>query len=133
MASPLFRKIDCIMLKADDLDAATRFYCGLGHAVIWKTEEAVAFHLPETDTEFVVHKRIGPETDLLVEDADVAHQILVKAGARSVMAPFDIPIGRCAVVEDPFGNRLVVLDQSNGEFVTDEHRNVVGVAPKAHP
>jgi hypothetical protein len=28
--------------------------------------------------------------------------------------PFDIAIGRCAVVRDPFGNPLVMVDVSHG-------------------
>jgi len=35
------------------------------------------------------------------------------------MQPFDIPIGRCAVVNDPWGNRLVLLDVGKGSLVTD--------------
>ncbi len=42
-----------------------------------------------------------------------------------VQAPFDIAIGRCAVVRDPFGNVLVVLDMSKGALHTDAGGNVV--------
>lgn len=131
MAEPLFRKVDCLMLRADDLDAAVTFYGGrLGHAVIWRTDEAVAFRMPETDAELVVHTRTGPETDLLVNNADEAYGSLVDAGARTVVAPFDIPIGRCAVVEDPFGNVLTILDQSKGKLLTDSTGKVTGVGRK---
>jgi catechol 2,3-dioxygenase-like lactoylglutathione lyase family enzyme len=133
VAEPLFRKIDCTMLRADDLDTAIAFYSGLGHAMIWRSEEAVAFRLPETDAELVIHRRIGPETDLLVEDAAAAYETLLKAGALSIASPFEIPIGWCAVVKDPFGNVLTILDQSKGELRTDTDGTVVGVARKAHP
>jgi lactoylglutathione lyase len=36
------------------------------------------------------------------------------AGGEPVVAPFDIAIGRCARVRDPFGNELTLLDQSKG-------------------
>ena len=42
-------------------------------------------------------------------------------------APEDIPVGRVAVVADPFGNRLVLLDLSKGTFRTDHHGTVTGV------
>ena len=43
--------------------------------------------------------------------------------------PFDIPVGRVAVVADPFGNTLVLLDLSKGHYVTDATGNVTGVEP----
>ena len=42
--------------------------------------------------------------------------------------PADIPIGRLAVVEDPFGNRLVLLDSTKGTYDTDESGAVTGVS-----
>jgi hypothetical protein len=33
--------------------------------------------------------------------------------------PFDIPIGRCAVVRDSWGNVLVLLDVTKGSLMTD--------------
>jgi hypothetical protein len=44
-----------------------------------------------------------------------------------VAPPFDIQIGRAAVVEDPWGNRLVLLDCSKGHLLTDAAGRVVGV------
>ena len=42
-----------------------------------------------------------------------------------MVQPFDIQIGRCTVVEDPWGNRLVLLDMSKGPLVTNSAGNVV--------
>ena len=36
-----------------------------------------------------------------------------------LVTPFDIAIGRCAVVQDRWGNRLVLLDHSKGRLLTD--------------
>jgi NADPH2:quinone reductase len=49
------------------------------------------------------------------------------AGGKVVEAPFDIPVGRLAVVADPFGNPLVLLDLSKGRYRTDEAGRVTGV------
>ncbi|HEY1710890.1 MAG TPA: VOC family protein [Rhizomicrobium sp.] len=128
----LFRKIDCTMLKAADLDAAIAFYAGkLGHALLWRTESAVGFSLPETDAELVVHRELEPQTDLLVNNTDDAYTTLIAAGAKSIVAPFDIAIGRCAVVRDPFGNVLTFLDQSKGQLKTDTEKNVIGMKERA--
>lgn len=128
MTKPLFRKIDCYLLKAPSLDAAAKFYGErLGLALIWRSDTALGFAMPETDAELVVHTQTGPETDLLVDDVNEAHAKLLSAGATSIVAPFDIAIGRCAVVKDPFGNVLTILDQSKGLLQTDSAKNVTGL------
>ena len=128
---PLFRKLDNLLLRVGDLDAAISFYSDrLGHRVLWRSDEAVGFALPDTDAELVVHLNIGPETDVLVEDVDQAFAFFLSAGGVSVQRPFDIAIGRCARVRDPFGNELTLLDQSRGKLATDREGRVIGVEPR---
>lgn len=91
--------------------------------------EAVGFALPDTDAELVVHLYIGPETDVVVEDVDKAFALFLGAGGEAVESPFDIAIGRCARVRDPFGNLLVILDNSKGRLATDADGRVIGVKP----
>ena len=127
---PLFRKLDNLLLRVANLDAAISFYRDrLGHRVLWRSDEAVGFALPETDAELVAHLNVGPETDVLVEDVDKAFAAFVSAGGEAVEDPFDIAIGRCARVRDPFGNELVMLDQSKGALATDDEGRVVGIKP----
>jgi catechol 2,3-dioxygenase-like lactoylglutathione lyase family enzyme len=126
---PLFRKLDNHMLRVADLDAAISFYRDrLGHRMLWRTDEAVGFALPDTDAELVAHLNIGPETDILVEDVDEAFAAFLSAGGEASLRPFDIAIGRCARVRDPFGNELTLLDQSKGKLITDATGRVIGVA-----
>jgi hypothetical protein len=40
---------------------------------------------------------------------DIGQAGLALAGSQVVTEPFDIPVGRVAVVADPFGNTLVLL------------------------
>lgn len=47
---------------------------------------------------------------------------------KVLVEPEDIPIGRLAVVEDPFGNRLVLLDSTKGTYDTDESGMVTGLS-----
>ena len=130
MKKPLFRKLDNHLLRVTDLEAAISFYRdGLGHSLVWRDHEAAGFALPETDAELVVHLRIGPETDILVENVDSAFALFLSAGGEAVEPPFDISIGRCARVRDPFGNVIVILDQSKGRLVTSADGFVTGVAP----
>ncbi len=71
--------------------------------------------MPDTATEIVLQtEREGFEVDLLVSSADAAAQAIVEAGGSIVVPPFDIQIGRCVVVQDPWGTQLVLLDMSKG-------------------
>ena len=125
---PLFRKLDNHLLRVPNLDAAISFYRDeLGHRLLWRSDEAAGFALPETDAELVVHLYIGPETDILVGDVDEAFAAFLNAGGAPVQHPFDIAIGRCARVRDPFGNELVMLDQSKGRLATYPDGRVKGV------
>jgi lactoylglutathione lyase len=113
--SPLFQKIDCVRLPVDDLDQAIAFYGRLGHELIWRRPTQAGLRLPKTDAELVVQTEDpGLEVDFLVDDADAAGGVLTSAGGRVVHGPFDIEVGRCVVVEDPWRNRLVVLDLRRG-------------------
>jgi hypothetical protein len=48
------------------------------------------------------------------------------AGGKIITPPFDIQIGRCAVVQDPWGNKFILLDISKGSLKTDAEGNVIG-------
>ena len=127
---PLFRKVDCLALPVPDLDQALDFYQGLGHELIWRSATSAGLALPDSDAELVLQtERPGPETDLTVHAVGPAIERFVEAGGRVVVAPFDIAIGRCAVVADPWDNHLVLLDTSKGLLVTDDAGNVTGVEP----
>lgn len=131
MITPLFQKVDCIRLPVADLDAALAFYCDkLGHFLIWRTSTSAGLVLPGSETELVLHTEGGaPEVDLLVESADAAAEEFSAAGGKVLAGPFDIQIGRCVVVQDPWGNELVLLDMSKGALNTDADGNVVGNKP----
>lgn len=131
MAIPLFRKVDCIEIPVSDLDAGLEFYRdSLGHALVWRHETAAGLRLPESDGEIVLQtERQGMNVDFLVESAEAAAERFVAAGGRLVVPPFDIQIGRAAVVEDPFGNTFVLLDASKGMLLTDEAGNILGNQP----
>ncbi len=60
--------------------------------------------------------------------ADVAAEVFAAYGGRVLVRPTDIPIGRLAIVEDPFGNRLVLLDSTRGTYDTDQSGMVTGIS-----
>lgn len=124
----LFRKVDCVLLPVPDLEAGLAFYRDrLGHSLIWRTKTAAGLRMPESEAELVIQaENQRREVDLLVDSADEAARTIEAAGGRVIVPPFDIQIGRCVVVEDPWGNPLVMLDTSKGLLATDADGNVTG-------
>jgi predicted enzyme related to lactoylglutathione lyase len=123
----VFKRIDCLRLPVNDLEAALAFYRdALGHELVWRTESAAGLRICE-GSEIVVHTEGDRgETDLLVDDVAASVDRIVAAGGKLLAGPFDIQIGRCAVMRDPWGNELVILDMSKGALKTDAKGNVVG-------
>ena len=127
--SPL-HTIDCIRFSVSDIDAGLAFYqeC-LGLDLVWRTKEAAGLSMPGTHTEIVLHcEARAPEIDFKVPSADAAAAWFEEAGGKVVVPPFDIAIGRAAVVRDPWGNEYVLLDASKGTFVTDAAGHIIGHA-----
>ena len=130
MVEPLILRVDAVQVIVPELEAGLAFYRDkLGHELRWRTETSAGLAMPDSDTELVLQTALAqPETDLLVESADEAVERFVEAGGSIVVPPSDIPVGRVAVVQDPWGNRLVLLDLSKGTFDTDADGNVTGVS-----
>jgi predicted enzyme related to lactoylglutathione lyase len=127
---PTFKGVDCYMLKVGDLNEGLDFYVNkLGHKLNWKTKTSAGILMSATGAELVLNTEIGPETDLLVDDVNEAYARLLKAGAKVIRAPFEIQIGLCAVVVDPWGNELTILDLSKGLLKMDKDKNVIGNKP----
>jgi predicted enzyme related to lactoylglutathione lyase len=128
---PLVQKVDCVRFGVPDLGAGLAFYRDqLGHSLIWRTKDAVGLGMSGSDTEIVLQtEREEQEVDLNVESADGAAARVEAAGGKIVVRPFDIQVGRCVVVEDPWGNRMVLLDYTRGLLVADDKGTVLGNAP----
>ena len=123
----MFKRIDCLRLPVSDLEAALAFYGdALGHELVWRTKTAAGLRICE-GSELAVHTEGRPaETDLLVDDVAAGVDRIVGAGGSLLAGPFEIQIGRCAVMRDPWANVLVILDMSKGALETDADGNVVG-------
>ena len=127
--SGLFRKVDCIRIPVPDLELGLLFYRdALGHDLLWRSATAAGLKMPGSDSELVVHTEGDAGPNLLVDDLWQAVDRVVDAGGRVLEPPRDIQIGRCAVLADPWGNALVLLDMSKGALIIDAAGNVIGNA-----
>ena len=115
----MLRKIDCVMIQVEDLEAAAVYYSDVfGLRRLWQDETSVGLGFPETDAEVVLHCNSDVPSPLdvyyLVDDVVCSVGVLRENGCRVLSEPFDIPIGKCSVVRDPFGTSLCILDMSKG-------------------
>ena len=115
----MLRKIDCIMIHVDDVQAAATYYANVfGLRLQWSGDDALGLVFPESDAEIVLHNypdMPSPvEVHYLVENVIAAVTHYVREGCNVLVAPFDITIGKCAVIQDPFGIRLCILDLTKG-------------------
>ena len=112
------RKIDCVMVRADDPERAARFWAEVfGLEPSWSYDGSFGLRFSESDAEVVLHSdaRIPPnDPSYLVDDVERAIEEFTAAGCEVLAPVFDIRIGRCAVIRDPFGATLSILDMTRG-------------------
>ncbi|WP_195909146.1 VOC family protein [Microlunatus sp. Gsoil 973] len=131
LSEPVLRAVDAVMVSVPDLDAGIAFYRDrLGHRLRWRNDDLgqAALECPDSATEIVLSTTQRAEPNWLVRDASQAAEIVERAGGRLLQPLIDIPVGKVAIVEDPFGNRLVLVDLSKGVYQTDADGTVIGVA-----
>lgn len=130
MDEPLLRLVDAVTVAVPDLDAGLAFYSEtLGHELIWRNDEVgqAGLRCPDSETEIVLSTGLDYAPNWLVKSADEAAETIIAAGGRTISPPADIPVGQVAVVADPFGNPLILVDLSRGRYRTDESGAVTGV------
>ena len=128
--SGLFMNVDCIELYVSDLDEGIKYYCeSLGLKLLWRTTTLVGLGMENGISEIVLQtERKKVNVDFKVESVSDSVKKIIDSGGKIIYGPFDIPIGKCAVIQDKWENEYVILDMSNGRYVTDEKGNVIGVS-----
>ncbi|HEV2888251.1 MAG TPA: VOC family protein [Jatrophihabitans sp.] len=114
---PLLRAVDAFLVRVPSLEEGLAFYHdALGHELLWRTDTMLALGFGDSETELVLALDTGPETDLLVESVEDAVARITEAGGTLVAGPDDIAVGKVAVVTDPFGNQLTLVDLTRGRL-----------------
>ena len=131
---PLLETVDCVSFYTDSLDRGIAFYGGaLGLRLLWRAKDSCGLGLREGATELVLVERRNPAANFKVASVEKALPAFLAAGGALEYGPFDIDIGRCAVVADPFGNRFCLLDMTKGVYATDADARVTGLQPAPPP
>jgi lactoylglutathione lyase len=123
----LFNKVDCVRIPVPDLYAGLKFYRDqLGLQLIWQTDDSAGLHLANDASEVVLYTEPkGLEIDFEVDDVDEAIERYVTAGGTLVSEPFEIRIGKCVIVKDPWDNQYILIDTSKGLLETDAEKKVI--------
>jgi lactoylglutathione lyase len=124
----MFENIDCIMFYVPSLDEGIKYYHEkLGLKIAWKSPGSAGLLMNDNKTEIVIqNSERKVETDVKVKSVLEVVERIQKAGGNVVVEPFDIRIGKCAVIEDPWKNKMVILDATKGTFRTDKEGNIIG-------
>jgi predicted enzyme related to lactoylglutathione lyase len=115
----MLRKIDCVMIRVEKVEAAASYYADVfGLQPLWSGDCSIGRVFRETDAEIVFHcdPKIPSSVKVYYKVDDVISAVANYAarGCEVLVAPFDITIGKCAVLKDPFGTRLCILDSTKG-------------------
>lgn len=115
----MLRKIDCVMIRVDDVEAAASYYAKVFDLrPLWSGDGSIGLVFAESDAEIVLHNDpaipSSVEVYYKVDDVVAAVAHYTAQGCQVLVAPFDITIGKCAVMKDPFGTRLCILDGTKG-------------------
>lgn len=104
------------MHLVDDIHEAANFYeTVMGLRRGWTDDEnkMIGLLFPGNDTELVLHMNKNlpnPNVSFQVENVmDFVSKYKTK-GYKVLLEPFDIRCGKCAIIQDPYGNGLEVMD-----------------------
>lgn len=124
----LLKCVDCIELYVPDLEDGINYYSKLGLKVLWKNETSVGMGMEDDFAEILLqNERKKMNVDFKVESVINAVDKIKEIGGEIICEPFDIPIGKCAVVRDSWSNEYVILDMTKGRYVTDKDGNILDV------
>ena len=118
----MLKRIDCVMLKVDDLDGAAEYYTRvMGLKPAWRDLTMAGFNFPDAIPgvgELVLTNDPGIplrlDVNYLVDSVPDECARLSAEGCEVVAGPFPIAIGDCAVMRDPFGHTLTLVDMTRG-------------------
>lgn len=99
----------------------------IGLKLIWKTQDSYGLGMNHDITEVVLSTERIPSIQFKVDSVEEVLPKILSTGGKVISAPFDINIGHCAVIVDPWDNSYCILDMTNGTYQVDKNGNVIGI------
>ena len=112
------KKIDAVLQRVLDLEKTADFYIDvMGLKRGWTDNETqmIGLLFPGNDTELVLHcddSRPDPNVSYQVDDVIEFVDAYKRKGFKVLVEPFDIRCGKCAILEDPVGQSIEIMDIS---------------------
>ena len=110
------KKIDAVLLRVSDLEKTADFYVdvmGLKRGWTDTENQMIGLLFPGNDTELVLHcdeALPDPNVSYQVDDVPDFVEKYKKRGFKVLVEPFDIRCGKCAILEDPEGHSIEIMD-----------------------
>jgi predicted enzyme related to lactoylglutathione lyase len=110
------KKIDAVLLRVKDLEKTAEFYVEvMGLRLGWtdKENQMIGLLFPGNDTELVLHCNESlpdPNISYQVDDVLSFVETYILRGCKVLVESFDIRCGKCAILQDPEGHSVEVMD-----------------------
>jgi lactoylglutathione lyase len=110
------KKIDAVMLRVSDLEKTARFYVdvmGLKRGWTDIENKMIGLLFPGNDTELVLHQDENlPDTNVSYQVDEVLEFVeeYRRKGFKVQVEPFEIRCGKCAILQDPEGHSIEIMD-----------------------
>src|SRR5580704_1719726 len=115
----MFRRIDRIILPVQALPGAVHYYRDvLGMKLVREDKQLAVFLMLDGKTELVLSAGSdlgGEEICYLVDDVRDLYERREELQLKFVQSPRDTAQGVSAVIRDPFGNVMMILDRAEAE------------------
>src|SRR4051812_36394142 len=114
----MLRKIDRILVRVPNLEAAVRYYRDvIGMKLVKHDTRIASLRMAESDAEVVLHAAPDlPDQAVycLVDDVRAMYRKRADLRLTFTNPPAPVSKGYSATAKDPFGNVLLLLDRSAG-------------------
>lgn len=117
------KKVDAVLTLVEDIYKAAEFYeevMGLKRGWTDDENQLVGLLFPGNDTELVLHSNKNlpnPNVSYQVENVDEFVTEFKTKGHKVIVEPFEIRCGKCAILGDPDGNTIEIMDLTKFEGV----------------
>lgn len=110
------KKIDAVFLRVRDLEKSAQFYInvmGLKKGWTDRRHQMIGLLFSGNDTELVLHcdeSLPDPNVSYQVDDVLEFVEKYKQIGCEVLVKPFNIRCGKCAILEDPEGHSIEIMD-----------------------